>query len=170
MKGNATLDLFREEPKSSAHLSACGAYRYRLERQWDQGRPKVAFIMLNPSTADADQDDPTIRRCIGFAKSWGFGGLIVGNLFALRSTDPGALYRHPDPVGPDNDKHLGAIARSAEQVVCAWGTHGKLLARGLRVSELLADFNLSALKITADGLPGHPLYIAGNTQPRAWFP
>ena len=164
------LDLFRELPKSSAYLSPCGAYRYRLGREWDSGLPMVAFIMLNPSTADAEQDDPTIRRCIGFAKSWGFGGLIVGNLFALRSTDPAALYGHPDPVGPDNDKHLGAIARSAEQVICAWGTHGKLNERGRRVGEMLSGANLAALKVTADGSPGHPLYIAGATQPRAWFP
>lgn len=165
-----TLDLLRKETKSRALISPCGAYRYRLEREWDSELPKVAFIMLNPSTADAEKDDPTIRRCIGFAKSWGFGGLIVGNLFALRSTDPAALYSHPDPVGPDNDACLRGIASCAEQVVCAWGTHGALNGRGLAVGEMLNSANLAALKLTADGHPGHPLYIAGDTQPRAWFP
>ncbi len=164
-----TLDLFAKEPKSSAIISACGAYRYRLERQWDGEKPKVAFLMLNPSTADAEADDPTIRRCIGFAKSWGFGALIVGNLFALRSTDPAALYSHADPVGPDNDKHLGAIARSAETIICAWGTHGAFRDRGRTVAEMLDGHNLAALTVTKDGHPGHPLYIAASMQPKAYF-
>ncbi len=125
--------------------------------------------MLNPSTADASQDDPTIRRCIGFAKAWGFGGLIVGNLFALRSTDPKALYSHPEPIGPENDHHLRRIANEAAPVVCAWGTHGALHDRGREVAEMLDDRNLAALKVTADGSPGHPLYIAANTQPKAYF-
>ncbi|MGO8269215.1 DUF1643 domain-containing protein [Rhizobium ruizarguesonis] len=164
-----TLDLFSKEPTSSADFSTCGAYRYRLERRWDADRAKVAFIMLNPSTADASEDDPTIRRCIRFAKDWGFSGLIVGNLFALRSTDPQALYSHPDPIGADNDKHLGAIARSAETIICAWGTHGALHDRGREVAEMLNDFNLAALKLTAKGHPGHPLYVAAETQPKAFF-
>jgi hypothetical protein len=165
----STIDLFATKPASSAVISACGAYRYRLERLWDEEKDKVAFLMLNPSTADASQDDPTIRRCIGFAKSWGFGGLIVGNLFALRSTDPRALYDHPDPVGPDNNNHLRAIARCAETVICAWGTHGALHDRGRKVAELLDDRNLAALKLTANGHPGHPLYVAASTQPKAYF-
>jgi len=153
----------------SAILSACGLYRYRLERTWDDEASKVAFIMLNPSTADAETDDPTIRRCIGFAKSWGFGGLIVGNLFALRSTDPMFLYSHSDPVGPDNDAHLRSIAICAEQVVFAWGNHGLFQERGRVVAEMLDDRNISALNITGKGQPGHPLYVAAATQPKAYF-
>ncbi|PND29022.1 DUF1643 domain-containing protein [Sinorhizobium sp. M4_45] len=164
-----TLDMFATETKSSAVISECDAYRYRLERHWDGEKAKVAFLMLNPSTADASQDDPTIRRCIGFAKAWGFGGLIVGNLFALRSTDPKALYDHPDPIGPDNDQHILAIAKSARKIVCAWGTHGSLHDRGREVAERLEFFDLVALKITADGQPGHPLYLAADTQPRSYF-
>lgn len=159
-------DLFNS---STAVISRCGTYRYRLDRVWDQGLPLVAFLMLNPSTADADQDDPTIRRCIGFAKSWGFGGLIVGNLFALRSTDPKALYEHPDPIGPDNDTHLVNIAQSARKVICAWGTHGAYRDRGREVGHRLEFFPLAALKVTKDGHPGHPLYIAASTQPKEFF-
>ncbi|RVH56227.1 DUF1643 domain-containing protein [Sinorhizobium meliloti] len=164
-----TTDLFSKTPASSAVISPCGGYRYRLERQWDEEEAKVAFLMLNPSTADASQDDPTIRRCIGFAKAWGFGGLIVGNLFALRSTDPKALYSHPDPIGPDNNSHLDAIAHAAELIVCAWGTHGALHGRGREVAERLDDRNLAALKLTTDGHPGHPLYIPASAQPKAYF-
>lgn len=165
-----TLDLFRTETERSAVLSPCKAYRYRLERSWDRGATSVAFLMLNPSTADASNDDPTIRRCIGFAKAWGFGGLIVGNLFALRSTDPKALYDHPDPVGPRNDEHLRAIAKDAELIVCAWGAHGALRGRGVEVAGILDGANLAALSVTKDGHPGHPLYIPANAQPKAWFP
>ncbi|OCP36768.1 DUF1643 domain-containing protein [Ensifer sp. LC163] len=163
------IDLFSKEPTSSAIISSCGEYRYRLERRWDADKPKVAFLMLNPSTADADHDDPTIRRCVAFAKSWGFGCLIVGNLFALRSTDPKALYSHPSPIGPDNDRHLFAIAQSARKIICAWGTHGALHDRGRRVAEQFEFFPLAALKVTADGHPGHPLYVAASTQPQEYF-
>ncbi|WP_085044312.1 DUF1643 domain-containing protein [Ensifer aridi] len=152
----------------TATISACGTYRYRLERVWDADRAKVAFIMLNPSTADAENDDATIRRCIGFAKSWGFGGLIVGNLFALRSKNPKRLYEHADPIGPDNNAHLLTIALRSEQIVCAWGAHGRHRDRGRDVVRLLKGCNLSALKITKGGQPGHPLYVAGDTQPREY--
>lgn len=155
--------------KTSAILSACGAYRYRLERSWNDDLPAVAFIMLNPSTADALQDDPTIRRCIGFAKSWGFGSLIVGNLFALRSTSPAALYYNPFPIGPDNNAHLREIAIRASLVVCAWGNHGLFQERGRYVAEMLNHGNLAALKVTGKGQPGHPLYVAAATQPKAYF-
>ncbi|NTI22396.1 DUF1643 domain-containing protein [Rhizobium rhizogenes] len=153
----------------TAVISACGSYRYRLERSWDSELPTVAFIMLNPSTADAAQDDPTIRRCVGFAKSWGFGRLIVGNLFALRSTDPTTLYMHSDPIGPDNNAHLRAIAACAEQIVFAWGNHGLLHERGRRVAEMLDHCNVSALHVTSKGQPGHPLYVAAATQAKAFF-
>lgn len=162
-------DLFDKAVTSSAIISNCGTYRYRLERQWDSGLPSVAFIMLNPSTADASQDDPTIRRCIGFARSWEYGGLVVGNLFALRSTDPRALYDHEDPIGPDNNNHLLQIASDCHQVIAAWGMHGALGARGVEVATMLNGFNLAALKITVSGFPGHPLYIAGTTRPQPYF-
>jgi hypothetical protein len=161
-------DLFALDPESKAVVSDCGTYRYRLDRQWAEG-PKVAFVMLNPSTADAEFDDPTIRRCKSFARAWGFGGIVVGNLFALRSTNPEALLHHHDPIGPENNDHLIEIACEAQRIVCAWGVHGVLMDRGKTVRDILLKYaHLSVLRLTAAGLPGHPLYVAGNTRPMDW--
>lgn len=147
----------------SAILSPCGTYRYRLTRylpsllRWV--RP-VTFIMLNPSTADATADDPTIRRCLAFADRWGGTELRVVNLFALRSTDPKALYKHADPIGPENAEHLREAAVGASILVAAWGTHAsKVYPEWTRqVTEWLAPLGLEALKINGDGSPAHPLY------------
>lgn len=148
----------------SAVISECGNYRYRLERTWDSDKPAVAFVMLNPSTADASEDDPTVRRCIAFARSWGYGRLIIGNLFALRSSDPLILKVHPEPVGPFNDLHLLQIAKDAEEVVCAWGAHGSLRARDDEALRFLSGKRTVALKRTNDGSPGHPLYIKSTAE------
>jgi hypothetical protein len=118
---------------------------------------KKPFLMLNPSTADETADDPTVRRCIGYAKDWGYGTLVVGNLFALRSTDPENLYDHPDPVGPENDVHLEEICDEAEKVIAAWGHHGGLHDRGPEVPRAL-DADLFALDTTKDDHLAHPLY------------
>jgi hypothetical protein len=109
-------------------MSPCGLYRYELWRYWAPGR-LVAWIMLNPSTADATADDPTLRRCIDFSKAWGCGGLMVVNLFGLRATDPQELRRAEDPVGPMNDHFLWGRCMEADLVVAAWGGHGKLFGR-----------------------------------------
>src|SRR5688500_14824096 len=98
-----------------------GEYRYELRRSWDKSANSVLFICLNPSKADANNDDQTSRKCIDYAKRWGYGGLLLGNLFALCSTDPGQLRLKPDPVGPDNDKYLKKMLNEASLVVCAWG-------------------------------------------------
>jgi hypothetical protein len=161
-------DRQAESPRQNnrgALISADGDYRYRLWRTWDDEKPTVAFIMLNPSTADATTDDPTIRRCIGYAEDWGYGTLVVGNLFALRSTDPGELSDHSDPVGPDNDEHLLAICDEAKQIIAAWGTHGSLRDRGRTVAHLL-DADLYALDTTQDGQPTHPLYQPADRDPQ----
>ncbi len=100
-----------EGDRNGAVLSADGVYRYRLWRTWDASKPTLAFLMLNPSTADATEDDPTIRRCLGFAKEWGYGSLVVVNLFALRSPNPDALRENDDPVGPENGEHLQIVWR-----------------------------------------------------------
>lgn len=134
--GGESVTSLRDD-RRGALISDDGVYRYRLHRTWDSAKPTVAFLMLNPSTADATEDDPTIRRCIGFAKEWGYGTLIVGNLFALRSTDPERLTEHPEPVGPENDAHLMSICGAADQTIAAWGTRGSFGSRGYEVVEML---------------------------------
>jgi len=149
----------------AAEISACGRYRYTLTREWLTGAGTVLFVMLNPSTADASQDDRTIGRCIGFAQRWGYQRLAVVNLFALRSRDPDELLRADDPVGPDNDGWIGALAGAADLTVCAWGAHkAARAARADDVMDMLADAPVYCLGTTAGGLPNHPLYLPGDTE------
>ena len=121
---------------------------------------------LNPSTADETQDDPTIRRCQGFARDWGYGGLVMANLFAFRATDPAVMKQAADPVGPDNDEHLLQLASTCPLVVAAWGTHGQHLGRDHQVRELTP--NLHCLRLTKEGYPGHPLYLPKSLTPVRW--
>ena len=156
---------FAPEIAAGADLSDDGLYRYRLWRKWAPGA-RMVFCMLNPSTADAHQDDPTIRRCIGFAKEHGCGALDVVNLFALRSTDPAALFDHPDPIGPANDDAIAAAAKGAAVVVVAWGAEGGLRHRDQEVLDLLDRFAEAppvCLGRTKAGFPRHPLYVAKAT-------
>lgn len=152
------------DDRRDAVLSDDREYRYRLTRTWDVSKPAIAFVMLNPSTADETSDDRTIRRCIGYATEWGYGTLLVGNLFALRATDPDALRAHPEPIGPLNDVHLHEICADAEQVVAAWGANGELLDRGREVAAEL-EFDLYALDTTQAGHPKHPLYLPASAKP-----
>ena len=133
-------------------------YRYRLWRSWDPDGARVAFVMLNPSTADDRRDDPTIRRCVGFARSWGFGSLDVVNLFGYRATFPADLVRAPDPVGQENARHVRAALRGADLVVLAWG-------RRATDSVLLSLPRAHCLGLTRTGQPRHPLYVRGETRP-----
>jgi hypothetical protein len=121
--------------------------------------------MLNPSTADATSDDPTIRRCLGFARDWEYGGIVVHNLFGLRATNPAELKTHPDPVGRDNDRWLLGAAESRLATVCAWGAHGHLHNRAGIVLGLLRDRGVTPMCLgrTQAGQPRHPLYIPANT-------
>lgn len=143
----------------TANISPCGRYRYSLERLWTAAAPLVTWVMLNPSTADADHDDPTIRRCMDFSKAWGFAGMAVVNLFAWRATDPAEMKRAVKPVGPDNDTHLMYYARNSQEVIAAWGTHGAYQDRGRRVLAMLRDLPVSVMGLTAEGHPKHPLYV-----------
>lgn len=149
-------------------LSPCRTYRYTLWRDCGglAGDGYAMFIGLNPSTADEVQDDPTIRRCVNFAKSWGYGALCMTNLFAFRATDPAQMKRAADPVGPDNDRYLVELARNASVVVAAWGTHGRFQGRDAVVRQLVPD--LHYLRLTEDKHPGHPLYLPAHLQPVRW--
>lgn len=148
-------------------------YRYFLTRAWPFWNDRVTFVMLNPSTADAAKDDPTMRRCIGFAMKWGYQALTVVNLFALRSKNPEALYDHPDPVGPLNDRYIREAAADSHKIVCAWGVGGAYRDRGRHVLSLLEDVERSTvwcLGRTKAGLPQHPLYLPGNSRLERWWP
>lgn len=147
--------------KRSAVISECGAYRYVLGRDWDIARPLLGFIMLNPSTADADIDDPTIRKCIGFSERLGFGALRVVNLFAFRATKPAALKAAGYPVGPDNDTHTWGTLAACDTIVCAWGVNARNLSRPQEVVSSLRAMRRTpkALKLTEDGIPCHPLML-----------
>lgn len=153
--------------RMGATIDPSNRYRYALQREWDPDAPRVAFVMLNPSTADATQDDPTIRRCIGFARSWGYGALEVVNLFAYRTTDPEALRRVPDPVGPENDRYILRARHRARETLVAWGNRGVLLGRDRAVLRLLLRGKgaVRCLGLTQAGHPRHPLYVRGDTIP-----
>ncbi len=152
--------------ETGAIFDPTGAYRYRLWRIWDSNAPRAAFVLLNPSTADVSNDDPTIRRCLGFARSWGFGGLEVINLFAYRATDPAALCHVADPVGPENAQHIRGACACAEKIVLAWGNHGALNGQGRIVLDLLQELGtLYSLGQTKSGHPRHPLYVRENALP-----
>ncbi|HEY1197231.1 MAG TPA: DUF1643 domain-containing protein [Thermoplasmata archaeon] len=138
-------------------------YRYSLWRVWNEKLPKVLFVMLNPSTADEKVLDPTVTRCVGYAKRWGYGGLLVGNLFALRATNPKRLYSARDPVGPTNDAALLGMLPDVELVVAAWGNYGGYLNRGPYVAKMLV--RVEALGVTKNGHPAHPLYLRGEKAP-----
>ncbi|MBB5692613.1 DUF1643 domain-containing protein [Muricoccus pecuniae] len=164
-----------EEVVSRAEFSADGRYRTVLERRWDGlpfGSPGVcAWIMMNPSTADETVDDPTVRRARDFTRRWGFGAMVVLNAFALRATKPAMLLEAEDPVGPGNDAAIADWAARAERLVVAWGLPPRPLRwRAAELAAILARAGAQpmALKVTADGQPGHPLYIAGDTPPRPW--
>lgn len=153
---------------SSAVLSNCRTYRYNLWRIWDDDLPVCNFVMLNPSTADESEDDTTIRRCIGYARSWGYGSIIVSNLFALRATDPKDLRVSPDPVGPENDAVLTLCAQESDIVICAWSNHGSIKKRSTAVRGLLEGYPLHYLKMNGTGEPAHPLYLRGDLVPVRW--
>ena len=151
----------------SVLVSECGGYRYLLTRRFETGTGSCLFVMLNPSTADAGTDDPTIRRCVGFAKSWGFKELRVVNLFALRSTDPQQLELVEDPIGPQNDVVLRHELQGTGQVVAAWGNRGTLYQRSAVVREMMLEFGIPAmcLGLNRAGEPVHPLYVPATARP-----
>jgi hypothetical protein len=147
-----------------AEFSPCRRYRYVLWRTWDPAAATVNFTCLNPSTADEQIDDRTIGRFIGFARDWGYGGLVMTNLFAFRATKPADMRAAVDPVGPDNDAWLVKVAGCAGLVVAAWGNDGSHLRRDEQVRWMLPA--LHCLRLTKTGQSGHPLYVRGDVTPR----
>ncbi len=150
----------------NARISCCGRYRYSLLRRFHSGRGRLLFIGLNPSQADAQQDDPTIRRCAGFARDWGFRSFEVVNLFAWRSPHPRELKLAVDPVGPDNDLWILNGLNRADMVVACWGNHGRYRDRANAVRGLCGD--LHVLRLNIGGEPAHPLYLPAGLEPVFW--
>lgn len=160
----AALEMTRRvsaDPFAGAWISECGRYRYALWRFWDMGAEALPILMLNPSTADASKDDPTIRRCVGFAKREGYGGIVVVNLFGWRATDPKALPTEADAIGPDNEAIVAAITQR-RPVLCAWGAFADARARFVRNALESRGSTLLCLGKTKDGAPRHPLYVKGD--------
>lgn len=159
--------LFIDEASTGAVFSPCRRYRYRLWRRWGDG-PTVAFCMLNPSTADETANDPTIERCERRARAWGYGRLLVVNLFAYRATDPSDMLAQADPVGPDNFAAIVQALKDSQMFVCAWGTHGSHLEMGDTILRRMREFypgRAHALKVNRDGSPAHPLYLPYTLKP-----
>jgi len=153
--------------EKTATISECGLYRYDLTRRWADGGTTCAFIGLNPSTADEELDDPTIRRCIGFAKSWGHNRLVMLNAYAFRATNPKNMKAADDPIGSLNDEYLFFwLLNHCKVAVAAWGVN----IDPVRQKWLLEKFSsLNILKLTKDGFPSHPLYLSKNLLPRPWL-
>ncbi len=153
--------------EQGATFSPDRRYRYRLWRRWgSRSSGRVTFIMLNPSTADAERFDPTVRRCYGYARDWGFGSMDVVNLFALRSTYPEQLKKVDDPVGPRNDAAILEAVEGSDLAVAAWGIHGGLLRRDSKVLGLVAGItDLHCLGRTKAGAPLHPLHQPKRLKP-----
>lgn len=159
-----------QDPIRVTKFSKDRRYRYYLYIKLGFG-PNINFILLNPSTADEVNNDPTVSRCIERANSYGYGGVIITNIFALRSTQPSMLYKTKDPIGPENDINIIIAANESIEIVCGWGNHGTHLNRGDEVREMMGKFYaLSCLKLTSKGQPSHPLYLPYSLLPKAWRP
>ena len=149
--------------RKSAIISDCEKYRYELRRIWDSSRALVLFICLNPSTADHELEDRTSKVCVNYARRWGYGSLVIANLFAFRSTDISKLYLVNDPIGPENDMHLTRLCNEAGEIICAWGNDGGYKDRDVKIMSYLK--NPKCLVKLKSGRPGHPLYKSKALNP-----
>ncbi|NKB31883.1 MAG: DUF1643 domain-containing protein [Pseudomonadales bacterium] len=147
----------------NARFSSCKRYRYSLERSWNDGHGRVLFIGLNPSTADHRKDDPTIRRCVGFAKSWGYNSMEIVNLFAYRATYPEDLKAAPNPIGAANDKWIRVAQKRSDKTIACWGSIEMGRQRAATVLKTLDD--PYCLKINQTSEPAHPLYLRADLRP-----
>ncbi len=158
------------DSKVSARFSSCQRYRYTLEETWESTLPCVMWLLMNPSVAGLDHADPTLIRTGQFSRRWGYGGQLVGNVHAYRATDKQRLLELDNPVGPENDDALVAMARRTGIVMLAYGQPPKpLRSRSATAVELLRETGakLYALRLAKDGSPVHPLYLPGDTLPLA---
>ena len=164
------LDLHREFFEAmQGGAVITGNYRYLLWREWNSNLKTVSFIMLNPSRADSEVNDPTITRCINFAKAWGYGRLEVVNLFAYRTSKPSLLKQAVEPIGKDNDRHIIESVLKSNLVILAWGNHGSWRKQDLYTLGLLENHNhLYSLGITKRGCPRHPLYLRSTSKPQIY--
>lgn len=163
---------------SSAEISACGRYRHSLLRVWDDVSYACLFVLLNPSTADGSVDDPTVRKCVGFAKEFGCGAMEIVNLFDYRATRPLELFKVWErspwtdvyPVSPDWRRHFEYAVQRSEMTVVGWGAHGKLADRDRDVMNLLKDFGVEpqCLAVNKDRTPKHPLYVGYGTELKSY--
>lgn len=160
-----------ERSTSTAEYSDCEKYRYTLTRVWDPEGKKILFLMLNPSTATELQNDPTVERCEQRARKLGFGAFRVCNIFAFRATDPKVMREAEEPIGPENDAAIATACEWADEIVCAWGTHGAFMERGTEVEKMLRDMGVTAkhLGMSKHGHPKHPLYIGYAKHPESWW-
>lgn len=153
--------------EAGAVLSDDEAYRYLLWRVWDPDKPTLTYVMCNPSVGRGTANDRTLDRCDSFARAWGYGSVVVGNLFARRTPNPAKIADYDDPVGPENDRFLEAVADEAETVVVAWGGIGGRTGRVSDVVGLLGD-DLYAIRENEDGTPRHPLYAEADAELTRW--
>ncbi len=166
------MDIVTKAIKSIADFSECMHYRWTLTRHFEGDDPRVLnFVMLNPSTANADFNDPTVARCENRTLAMGYGTMIITNIFAFRATDPQNMRQYTAPVGDENDEAIVKSAQKADMVICAWGNHGQFMQRGQQVKLLLAENNIANLyylKMNGCGEPAHPLYLRNELQPVLW--
>lgn len=155
--------------RRDALFSECRRYRYTLERYWCSEKPLVLFILLNPSTADAERDDPTSRRGMGFARMWGFEACVFVNAFAYRSTNPREMKRVIDPIGPENDRIILEWCDRADMIVAAWGNHGVHRGRDIEMMKLLRGYPVHAFGATRLDQPRHILYLPRDARTERWL-
>ena len=160
------------ETGNTCVFSPCRTWRYTLRHTWmdvfDTEERAIVWIGLNPSTADENQLDPTLRRIRGYSKAWGYNTFYMLNIFAFRATDPRNMRQATDPIGPENDRWILETAQSTTRIMCAWGRNGTYLNRQHAVVALLKDSGLYYLEKTKDGIPKHPLYLKASLQPKAF--
>lgn len=151
-----------DDIQKGAVLSSCETYRYQLWRIWDDTKPKVMFLMLNPSTADANKDDATIRKCMRYSIKWNYGGFYVGNLYGYRATDRSVIKSVDNPIGDENQNHLLELSKKCDKIVCAWGNEE---GRPERIFSILDNLYYLKLNKDREQSPAHPLYLKGDLTP-----